>query len=309
MLLVFRSSRVRFSPRTQLIIFIYRFTLDPSVSLPRVAETLPFTFTGADLYALCSDAMLKAVTRSARAVDARVAALNAERARRGGHHAAPISVAYYFDHHADENDPETQVLVREEDFALARKDLVPSVSLDELRHYERVREQFEGATKKQPQEQQQQLPTINTGSRGAAAGAEIERPFSPASSLGRSSSINGSAPPGSPRARLLRLGSGARPRAPGVNGGGSERTYSLSSRSATAPDDDSDADADADEDYVIKTDRLALQDPAVAGRASPVRGGKGKGKGREVVGETEPLSPRSRRQQPPGGDDGEDLYD
>ena len=63
--------------------------------MPRVAESLPFTFTGADLYALCSDAMLKAVTRAARAVDGRVAALNADRATRGLH---PLSVAAYFDH-------------------------------------------------------------------------------------------------------------------------------------------------------------------------------------------------------------------
>ena len=41
-----------------------------------MAQRLPFTYTGADFYALCSDAMLKAVTRQAGAVDAKVRALN-----------------------------------------------------------------------------------------------------------------------------------------------------------------------------------------------------------------------------------------
>ena len=128
----------------RLLLTITRFTLDPSVSLPRVAEALPFTFTGADLYALCSDAMLKAVTRSAREVDQRVAAINAERSARGQ---SNISVGYYFDHYGSEND--INVMVTEDDFTLARKDLVPSVSLDELQHYERVRSMFEGTTKKE----------------------------------------------------------------------------------------------------------------------------------------------------------------
>ena len=42
-----------------------KFNLDPDLELKRVAESLPFTYTGADLYALASDAMLKAITRQA----------------------------------------------------------------------------------------------------------------------------------------------------------------------------------------------------------------------------------------------------
>src|ERR1700743_1712367 len=48
------------------------FTLAPDVDLTRVASRLPFTYTGADLYALCSDAMLKAITRKTRGVDEKV---------------------------------------------------------------------------------------------------------------------------------------------------------------------------------------------------------------------------------------------
>ncbi|PBP17456.1 Peroxisomal biogenesis factor 6 [Diplocarpon rosae] len=48
-----------------------KFTLHPTLSLPRIASRLPFTYTGADFYALCSDAMLKAVTRQASLVDSK----------------------------------------------------------------------------------------------------------------------------------------------------------------------------------------------------------------------------------------------
>ena len=92
-----------------------RFTLHPQMSLRRVAEALPFTYTGADLYALCSDAMLKAITQRASAVDAKIRALP------GG----PVTTAYFFDHLATKDDVE--VMVTEEDFFAAQKELVGSV--------------------------------------------------------------------------------------------------------------------------------------------------------------------------------------
>lgn len=128
-----------------------RFTLHPELSLRRVASKLPFTYTGADMYALCSDAMLKAITRQARAVDEKVKAYNAAHAQ--------ISIAYFFDHLATEED--TAVMVTEEDFIEANRELVPSVSADELKHYERVRKAFEGAGKKEDQNKQAPLPTSN----------------------------------------------------------------------------------------------------------------------------------------------------
>ncbi|KAG9539898.1 AAA-domain-containing protein, partial [Aureobasidium melanogenum] len=117
-----------------------------------VAEKLPFTYTGADLYALCSDAMLKAITRSARIVDDRVAEINGERATQSPPQ-PPISVAYFFDHFATEAD--TSVVVAEEDFMAAERELVPSVSADELGHYERVRREFEGGKEKEENAVQQ----------------------------------------------------------------------------------------------------------------------------------------------------------
>ena len=111
-----------------------KFTLDPSVDLRRVASTLPFTYTGADLYALCSDAMLKAITRKTGLVDQRVADISKARGEE-------ISTAYFFDHCATAED--IAVVVSEEDFLAAQREMVASVSQKELEHFERIRNQFE----------------------------------------------------------------------------------------------------------------------------------------------------------------------
>lgn len=103
-----------------------------------MAEQLPFTYTGADFYALCSDAMLKAVTRQADVVDTKIKVLNTNRPP----HQEPISTAYFFDHHVTPDD--VAVMVTEQDFIDAHRDLIPSVSAGELVHYERVRATFEG---------------------------------------------------------------------------------------------------------------------------------------------------------------------
>lgn len=92
-----------------------KFAMHPETSLRRVAESLPFTYTGADLYALCSDAMLKAITRQASAVDAKIKALPD----------GPVTTAYFFDHMATTED--VTVTVTEEDFHTAQRELVPSV--------------------------------------------------------------------------------------------------------------------------------------------------------------------------------------
>lgn len=92
-----------------------KFSMHPEMSLRRVAESLPFTYTGADLYALCSDAMLKAITRQSSAVDAKIKALP------GG----PVTTAYFFQNLASKED--IAVVVTEEDFFTAQKELVGSV--------------------------------------------------------------------------------------------------------------------------------------------------------------------------------------
>ena len=111
-----------------------KFTLAREVSLRRVAQKLPFTYTGADLYALCSDAMLKAITRKTKAVDDRVTEISTQKGE-------PVSTGWFFDHAATPEDVE--VVVNEDDFELAQKELVGSVSAKELEHFERIRRMFE----------------------------------------------------------------------------------------------------------------------------------------------------------------------
>ncbi|KAI8632313.1 peroxisomal biogenesis factor 6 [Xylariaceae sp. FL1651] len=142
-----------------------KFTLHPSVSLAAIAEQLPFTYTGADFYALCSDAMLKAVTRQASAVDAKIRALNANRPET----AHSISTANFFDHHARPED--IAVVVTEKDFLDANRELIPSVSAGELAHYERVRATFEGV--RETKQQQQDSDMIMT-----PVSATFDRPSS-----------------------------------------------------------------------------------------------------------------------------------
>ncbi|KAK2764468.1 peroxisomal assembly protein [Arachnomyces sp. PD_36] len=113
-----------------------KFNMDPELSLHKVVEQLPFTYTGADMYALCSDAMLKAVTRKASRVDDMIQALPN----------GPVSTAYFFDHLATPED--VAVMVTEQDFIDAKNELVGSVSAKELEHFERVRKTFESTDKK-----------------------------------------------------------------------------------------------------------------------------------------------------------------
>lgn len=111
-----------------------KFTLTPDVNLIHLAEKCPFNYTGADFYALCSDAMLNAMTRTANAVDEKVRIYNKT-------HNEEISVRYWFDRIARPDD--TNVTVGMTDFLKAQENLIPSVSQDELRHYLQVKEAFE----------------------------------------------------------------------------------------------------------------------------------------------------------------------
>lgn len=107
--------------------------------------------------------MLKAITRQAGAVDEKVKSYN-------GTHSPTITIAYFFDHFATEED--TAVMVTEQDFIDAHKELVPSVSADELGHYERVRKTFEGTGKKE----EKPLGGNPSGSSGKGKGKAVARP-------------------------------------------------------------------------------------------------------------------------------------
>jgi peroxin-6 len=117
-----------------------KFTLDPALSLDALSQKLPFTYTGADLYALCADAMLNAMSRIASAVDARVQELDAAPAPRA--YPSPLTAQYYLATIAAEE--ETLVVVTEADFTGALERLIPSVSAEEMEHYRGVQQQFKG---------------------------------------------------------------------------------------------------------------------------------------------------------------------
>ncbi|KAF2435823.1 AAA-domain-containing protein [Tothia fuscella] len=221
-----------------------KFTLEPSTSLARVSSRLSFTYTGADLYALCSDAMLKAITRAARLVDGKVAAHNKSLPP----NSTPITIAHFFDHYATEED--TTVTVAEEDFDAAQRELVPSVSFEELQHYEGVRKAFEGDGT------QKAIENTKNASNGKAIDVRKSRP-------------SGKTPAG-------RRGSNA------AQGKGREKALSLSKHQGAVSavdggEDDGEADEDEDEDpYLIKTGHLGVNGN---GNGNGVYKGKGKGKG------------------------------
>lgn len=228
-----------------------KFTLHPTISLPRVASTLPFTYTGADLYALCSDAMLKAITRQARAVDEKVKSYNSAhsvsnpKSPSQSGHIGPISIAYFFDHLAKEED--IVVVVTEQDFVDAGRELVPSVSVDELKHYERVRKTFEGEGAQKQEEQKEISPTLG-------ASANFTRlPGSRVSSYDRG------------------------------KGKGKGKVDSTSPFDGDQADGEAGGKDDSENDYVIRTDHLKLNGSSSGDGAGfdPAKGkGKTKGKGK-----------------------------
>ncbi|KAG8760764.1 peroxisomal assembly protein [Serendipita sp. 396] len=133
-----------------------KFHLDPDLDLKEVAQQCPFNYTGADFYALCSDAMLKAMTRKAEEVDKKIgmhaiaplhlalanmlssAILNEQ--PQSLEHIYPITPQYYLAQIAVKDD--TEIVVSRQDFVAALKELVPSVSQTEMEHYRQVQRRF-----------------------------------------------------------------------------------------------------------------------------------------------------------------------
>ncbi|KAJ3015604.1 peroxisomal assembly protein [Thoreauomyces humboldtii] len=136
-----------------------KFRLHPSLSLRTIAESCPFNYTGADFYALCSDAMLKAIIRTIDVVDRKIAELN----RTGPHEGRPhvITPPYYLENMAVEED--SFVMVEEGDFLRALEELIPSVGPAELERYKEVRKKFETV---------EDSPTGNAKDKGKGKGNE-----------------------------------------------------------------------------------------------------------------------------------------
>ncbi|KAF9433760.1 peroxisomal assembly protein [Entomortierella beljakovae] len=146
-----------------------KFRLHPSLNLANVAEKCPFNYTGADFYALCTDAMLKAMSRTANSIEIRVTEINKDETSTLP---KPITSQYYLDHLSQPD--EILVQVTEEDFDQALAELVPSVSAQELDHYRQVQKMFNSddfakdmaaAAAAQEQEQEEAIRKIEEAQR------------------------------------------------------------------------------------------------------------------------------------------------
>ncbi|KAH7921477.1 AAA-domain-containing protein [Leucogyrophana mollusca] len=115
-----------------------RFHLHPALDLHNLAKRFPFNYTGADLYALCSDAMLNAMSRKVEELESRIAEMNTHPVDH--RHPYPLTPQYYLAEMADPG--EIDILVSLGDFDLALRELVPSVSQLEMDHYAVIRQQF-----------------------------------------------------------------------------------------------------------------------------------------------------------------------
>ncbi|XP_005103774.1 peroxisome assembly factor 2 [Aplysia californica] len=90
-----------------------KFDMAPDLNLNSVADECPPNLTGADLYALCADALLNAMRTKIERLE------------------------------AGSKEDESRLVVSQEDFLAALKTLVPSVSLEELQKYEQIRHSFQ----------------------------------------------------------------------------------------------------------------------------------------------------------------------
>ncbi|MQL74644.1 hypothetical protein Taro_006998 [Colocasia esculenta] len=95
-----------------------KFKLHGNVSLSSIAKKCPPNFTGADMYALCTDAWFHAAKRKV--------------------------LSHSADSSSGINDDPDSVIVELLDFVKALGELAPSLSIAELRKYEQLRYQFEG---------------------------------------------------------------------------------------------------------------------------------------------------------------------
>lgn len=114
-----------------------KFRLDPELDLLQLAKKCGFSYTGADYYALCSDAMLIAMSRKADEVEYKIGELNRHQCMK---HPYPITAQYYLVELAKAD--EVEIVVRKSDFDMALESFVPSVSQVEMEHYTEIRRRF-----------------------------------------------------------------------------------------------------------------------------------------------------------------------
>ncbi|KAE9389752.1 AAA-domain-containing protein [Gymnopus androsaceus JB14] len=116
-----------------------KFRLHPDLALKQVADECSLNYTGADFYALCSDALLNAMTRKAEELESKLAFFNRQPELHPDQ-PHPLTPQYYLAEMASEED--VRVEVTKEDFDVALKGLVPSVSQAEMDHYRTIQDRF-----------------------------------------------------------------------------------------------------------------------------------------------------------------------
>jgi hypothetical protein len=141
-----------------------KFKLDQDVGdLSCIANQCPFNLTGADFYALCSDAMLKAMTRKASEVDERISQINQTPGPK--QHPHPLTAQYYLAELATPD--EIEVKVNRRDFELALKELTPSVSEQEMQHYREVQAKFSSPKSQQDEPAMPQVQANHVNERAS----------------------------------------------------------------------------------------------------------------------------------------------
>ncbi|KAF8163058.1 P-loop containing nucleoside triphosphate hydrolase protein [Crassisporium funariophilum] len=118
-----------------------KFRLDPDLDLRTISQKCPFNYTGADFYALCSDAMLNAMSRKAESIEEKIGKYFIySSCPPSPQHPHPITSQYYLAELAAPED--ITVYVSQGDFDRALDSLVPSVSQAEMQHYAQVQKRF-----------------------------------------------------------------------------------------------------------------------------------------------------------------------
>ena len=115
-----------------------RFHLDSQVDLDAIASRCSFQFTGADFYALCTDAIFEAISRSITSIDNKVSLYNQTRDK--SEYPEPITPQFYMENIAKKQD--LNPCVTQSDFLYALERLNPSVSLQELKRYDEIQKRF-----------------------------------------------------------------------------------------------------------------------------------------------------------------------
>jgi peroxin-6 len=101
-----------------------KFNMAPNTSLEKIAEACPNNLTGADFYALCSDAMLNAIRDQVNQLEQL-------------YETNPELISEY-----KKGNKSAVVQVEEKHFIEALNNLTPSVSKDELERYKQLRDKF-----------------------------------------------------------------------------------------------------------------------------------------------------------------------